>query len=120
MKKGFTLCTKNVHFTLNNEIYVQNDGVAMGSPLIPTLANVFMVELQNTLVPGLHENVKNWRRYVDDTFAYVKNESIDYVLTTLNLFPPNISFAYEKENSRQLPFLDVLFIRNGKHLDNTV
>ena len=30
MKKMLTLCTKSVHFTLNNEIYVQNDGVANG------------------------------------------------------------------------------------------
>ena len=35
MKKFLTLCSKNVHFTLNNEIYVQNNGVAMGSPLGP-------------------------------------------------------------------------------------
>ena len=96
MKKLLTLCTKNVHFTLNNEIYVQNDGVAMGSPLGPILANVFMVELENTLVPRLHQHVKKWRRYVDDAFAYVKNESIDYVLTTLYSFHPNISFNYEK------------------------
>ena len=50
----------------------------------------------------------------------VRNESIDYVLTTLNLFHPNISFTYEKENNSQLPFLDVLFIRNGTHLDPAV
>ena len=31
VKKLLILCTKNVHFTLNNEIYVQNVGVAMGS-----------------------------------------------------------------------------------------
>ena len=49
-----------------------------------------------------------------------RNESIDYVLTTLNLFHPNISFTYEKENKSQLTFLDVLFIRNGRHLDTTV
>ena len=30
MKKMLTLCTKSVNFTLNNEIYVQNDGVAYG------------------------------------------------------------------------------------------
>ena len=71
-----TLCTKNISLTLNNEIYVQNDRVAMGSPLGRILANVFMVELENTLVPRLHQHVKKWRRYVDDTFAYVKNESI--------------------------------------------
>ena len=114
-KKLLTLCTKNVHFTQNNEIYVQNDGIAMGSPLGPILANVFMVEIENTLVARLHEHVKKWRRFVDDTVAYIRNKSIDYVLTTLNL-----SFTYEKENNSQLSFLDVLFIRNGTHLDTTV
>ena len=85
-----------IHFTLNNEIYVQNNGDAMGSPLGAILANVFMVELESTLVPRLHQHVKKWRLYVDDTFAYVRNESIDYVLTILNSFHPNISFTYEK------------------------
>ena len=63
---------------------------------------------------------EKWKRYVDDTFAYVRNESIDYVLTTPNPFHPNISFTYEKENNSQLPFLYVLCIRNGTHLDTTV
>ena len=58
MKKLLTLCTKNVHFTLNTEINVQNDGVAMGSPLGPILANVFMVELENTLIPRLQQHIK--------------------------------------------------------------
>ena len=120
MKKLLTLCTKNVHFTLNNEIYFQNDGFALGSPLEPILTNVFIVKLENTLVPRLDQHVKKWKRYVGGTFAYVRNESIDYVLTVLNSFHPNISFTYEKENNSQLPFLDVLFIRNGTHLDTTV
>ena len=38
-----TLCTKNLYFTLNNAIYVQNDGVAMCSPIGPILANASMV-----------------------------------------------------------------------------
>ena len=32
MKDLLYLCTKNVHFSFNGEIYVQIDGVAMGSP----------------------------------------------------------------------------------------
>ena len=112
VKKLLILCTKNVHFTLNNEIYVQNDGATIESPLGSILANVLMVELENALVPTLHQHVKKWRRYVDDTFAYVRNESIDYVLTTLNSFHPNISFTYKKENNNQLPFLYFLLIRN--------
>ena len=32
IKKLLTLCTKNVHFSFNNEICIQIDGFAMGSP----------------------------------------------------------------------------------------
>ena len=42
--------------------------VAMGSPLGPVLADIFMVELTlNTLAPTLTEYMKFWKRYVDDT-----------------------------------------------------
>ena len=40
---------------------IQNDGIAMGSPLGPILAEIFMVELENTLVPKLKQYIKNWR-----------------------------------------------------------
>ena len=59
MENLLILCTKNVHFTFNNEFYIQNDGVAMGSPQGPILALTFMVELENTLVPKLKQHIKN-------------------------------------------------------------
>ena len=116
MKIILILCTRNVHFTLNNEIYIQNDGVAMGSPLGPILAGILMVELENTLVPKLKQYIKN----VHDTFAYVKNSSTEYVLSVLETFHCNIKFTYEKEVSNTLPFLDVSFIRNLDHIHTTV
>ena len=57
-KKLLTLCTKNVHFSFNNEIYIQIDGVAMSSPLGSVIANKFMVELETTVVPKLEDHVK--------------------------------------------------------------
>ena len=57
MKKLLTLCTKNVHFSFDNKIYTQLDEVAMGSPLGPVTANIFMVELETTLVPKLEDHV---------------------------------------------------------------
>ena len=41
LKELVYLCTKHVPFKFNNEIYIQCDGVAMGSPLGPLLANIF-------------------------------------------------------------------------------
>ena len=52
MKELSYLCTKNSHFTLNSKTYVQIDGVTMGSPLDPVLANIFMVELEQNIIPN--------------------------------------------------------------------
>ena len=64
MKELLYLCTKNVHFSFDNNSYIQNDGVAMGSPMGSILANIFMVELERSAIPGLASKLNNWRRYV--------------------------------------------------------
>ena len=67
MKEMLILCTKNVHFTFNKEVYKQTDRVAMGSRLGPVLSDIFMVELENSIVLVLQENLSFWKPYVDDT-----------------------------------------------------
>ena len=72
MKEMLTLCTKNVHFTFNGDIYLQTDGAAMGSPLGRVLAGIFMVHLERSLVPVLKDQLSFWKRYVDDTITLIK------------------------------------------------
>ena len=74
------MCTKNVHFTFNNQTYQQIDGVAMGSPLGPVIAGIFMVELETNIVPKMSDNVKIWKRYVDDTFCVIKKGKERYLI----------------------------------------
>ena len=69
----------------------------MGSHLGPMIANIFMVERQISLVPNLEDHLQKWRRFVDDTFAYVKVGSVEYVLSVLNSFHKNIKFTYKEE-----------------------
>ena len=92
----------------------------MGSPLGPVIANIYMVELETTLVPKLENHVQKWRRFVDDTFVYVKIGSVEFVLSVLNSFHKNIKFTYEEEQNNTLPFLDALFIRDGEKLNTAV
>ena len=91
------LCTKHVHFKFNNEIYIQCDGVAMGSPLGPLLANIFMISLEDNTLPKLELYLRNWKRYVDDTFAYVLPDKIEMVLHEINSYHSNIKLTYELE-----------------------
>ena len=76
----------------------------MCSPLGPVIANIFMVELENTLVPKLENYVKKWRRFVDDKFQYVK---IEYVLSVLNSFHNNGKFTYMKKDKTILYLLEM-------------
>ena len=70
------LCTKDVHFSYSGNIYTQEDGVAMGSPLGPVLPGVFMVELERTILPTLREHMSPWKRYVDDTIYLLHKRRI--------------------------------------------
>ena len=88
----------------------------MGSLLGPVLAGIFMVKLGRTILPTLRE----WKRYVEDTISYIKEESIEHVLSKLNGYHDNIEFTYEIENDGKLPFLDVLVIRKDCKVETTV
>ena len=121
MKEMLTLCTKIVHFTYNRKIFVQTDGVAMGSPLGPVFADILMIELEKSLLPDIYiQYIKFWMRYIDDTTPYVKIGSIKHISSLLNSFHKNIQFTFESENKGTLPFLDVLLCRNGSELTTTV
>ena len=120
MKELLLLCTKKDHYTFNGKIYMQVDGVAMGSPLGPVLVDIFMIELEKAILPELTECIKYWKRYVDDTLSFVKLGTISYIITKLNSFDNNIQFTFKEEDKGTLPFLDVLIRRKGNSVLTTV
>ena len=98
------LHAKNVHFTFNKNIYKEPDSVAKD----PVLAGIMMVELEYTMIPRLGNHLYFWRRYVDDTFTFVKEDSITFILEKFSSYYQNLQFTYELENVGKFSFLDVL------------
>ncbi|KAK3728213.1 hypothetical protein QZH41_002733, partial [Actinostola sp. cb2023] len=88
----------------------------MGSPLGPVLANIFMVELERTVVPILSPKITGWKRYVDDTYTYVKNGTMAYVLNELNSFDEKIQFTCEPATNNTITFLDVNITRQVRNI----
>ena len=93
----------------NESIYDQIDGISMGSPLAPALANLFMSHHEEKwLKSRTGKKVKFYKRYVDDIFCLMETEKMaDDFLTYLNKQHKNLKFTIEKENNRILPFLDI-------------
>ena len=120
LKELLELCTKQVHFSFNNTLYKQSDGVAMGSPLGPVLAGIFMVDLETKVMPTVKKHMTPWWRYVDDTIAYIKVNDIEKVLTAINAHHENIKFTYELEDNDSISFLDVKIFRNGRRIETSV
>ena len=72
-KDLLSLVTKELHFIFNNILYKQIDGVAMGSPLGPSLAHLAHHE-QNWLDScPLEYRPLYYQRYVDDIFVLSKS-----------------------------------------------
>jgi hypothetical protein len=110
------------HFQFNGDFYDQVDGVAMGSPLGPLFANVFMSNFETKHVQEMKRlGLKRWKRYVDDVFAtFNREEQSNQVLAFLNAQHANIKFTLEKENNNQLPFLDISVIRTRTKYKTTL
>ena len=110
------LAVTETYFTFNNKIYKQIDGMAMGSPLGPTFANIFMCHIETLFINQCPDTFKPlfYRRYVDDTFVLFKDRAhANSFLNHINSFHPNIKFTLELEQDKKLSFLDILISRDN-------
>ena len=74
-RKLLNLAVKNCHFLFNGEVYQQVDGVAMGSPLGPLFANIFLSHYESVWLNDCPSNFKPlfYRRYVDGCFILFRS-----------------------------------------------
>ena len=99
-KKVLGFATKDNLLSLNNSLFSQQDGVAMGSPLGPMLANIFMCHYEEKWLSDRPSEYKPvlYRRCVDDTFLLFQDElHIQQFLDYLNSQHRNINFTCEIE-----------------------
>lgn len=117
------LATSESVFFFNKQLYKQLDGVAMGSPLGPSLANAFLCHHEEIWLKDCPSEFKPkaYFRYVDDTFLLFDNaEQAPKFLNYLNTKHPNIKFTSDGEKKHSLPFLDVLVHTNDNSFQTSV
>ena len=122
-KKMLECITSNTFFIFNNIYYKQRDGLAMGSPLSATLANIFLCFHERKWIDECPLTFKPqfYRRYMDDTFIIFDNANqANEFLRYMNERHPKINFTIERERDNKLPFLDLLIDKSDVDLDISI
>nr|XP_032511983.1 uncharacterized protein LOC116766284 [Danaus plexippus plexippus] len=110
-------CLTSGYLMWKDEFYIQVDGVAMGSPVSPVVADIFMedFEVRALCSPPIRPLI--YKRYVDDTFTILNKNKTSAFLNHLNSINSKIQCTIELEANNSLAFLDILVVRNP---DNTL
>ena len=107
-------CLTTTSFQYDNQHYKQLDCVAMGSPVSPVVANLFMEEFEEKALSVQTSGPRMWKRFVDDVIAVIKKERSKLFLEYPNQQHEKIKFTMEEERGGSVPLMDVRFKQNAR------
>ena len=106
------LSSLDVVMSTHHGYYRQVDGLAMGSPPAPYLANIWLSHYDPTISDG----ARLYQRYMDDILTVICRNELAEKLAQINQLHGNLKFTSESESEGRLPFLDLCIV----HRDNKV
>ena len=91
-----TLVLKNNYFEFNGEIYLQQQGTAMGTRMAPNYAIIFMHKIETELLNKSRLKPKVFRRFIDDIFLIWPHgeDTLQEFLQMINSHHPTTSSKF--------------------------
>ena len=107
----------NVIMSTHDGYYQQIEGLAIGSPPAPHLANGWMSQFDN-VIKG---DSPMYHRYMDDILCVIHERDIAEKIDHINDLHPSLKFTIERENEvdHSIPFLDMKILNNNGSLSST-
>lgn len=104
------------YIAFQDDIYQQTNGAAMGSPMIPPYANIFMYQLEKQTVHK-YKNLGTlllFKRFIDDVLIITTDSNITELQGELNSLHPSIKLTWTPP-AKYCNFLDIVVsLKNNK------
>ena len=103
------------YFHFADRMYHQVQGTAMGTKTAPAYANLFMAELEESILENTTTTPLLWKRYIDDILCIWPGspESLETFVDQINSMHPTIKFTYECSRE-SVDFLDITIYKGNR------
>ena len=108
--KLLRIVLENNCFDFNGETFLQTTGTAMGSPMAPSYASLFMGKFKEDFINSISPKPDVWLRFLDDIVMVWNGsfENLNCFLDSINNFHSSIKFTCTYNISKTtVSFLDV-------------
>jgi len=134
----FSICCKTTHqimtllstilrqnyFSFLGQIYLPDKGVAMGSLISSTMAEIFLQQIENSIIkhPIDAKILSFYTRYVDDILLIYDSTRTnpDNILQYVNTIHSNVQLSPMMESENNFHFLDLSITRRPTCLDISI
>ena len=102
-------CLDSTYFRFQGKYYEQLKGAAMGSPISPIVANLYMENFEVEAIRSAPHPPYLWKRYVADTFTVIDSSHKSEFLEHIKFIDEHIQFTCEDQREDgSMHFLDIL------------
>ncbi len=108
--EGLSIIFFNNYFTFKHRIFLQRRGVAMGTPVAPTVANLYLLFYEKTLLASSSlwtRNILLFRRFIDDLLIFWRGTQREWDQITQLLSAQKGIKWIETASGSSVDFLDL-------------
>ena len=113
----YKICVEGTYFVFNRKLYIQVKGLAIGASTSGFVADIFMEKIERGALTTFINPPRLWLRFVDDTYVFILKIVEEAFEAHLNQQNEHVKFTKEKEENRQLSFMDTY---NKRQEDGTI
>ena len=114
------LTITNCTSCFNRKFCKQLQGAAMGSPVSPVFANIYLEHFESLAIPTSLTLIKWWFRYAEDVHIATRKDQVNKVQEHPNSIDPCTTFTIKLPGTDGLPFIDTLTKPIPNSIESTV